>query len=81
MTREESVTTTLATPSMRERFDVRAALPRLPRLLLGLVTFGLGIVGMDGLGQKERRAFEGVEFGVALVAGIWVVRRQKLREL
>lgn len=37
---------------MRERFDLRAALPRLPGLLVGLVLFGVGIGMMveSGLG-------------------------------
>ncbi len=37
---------------MRERFDLRAALPRLPGLLVGLVLFGIGIALMveSGLG-------------------------------
>src|SRR4249919_1967466 len=41
-----------APPSMRERFDLRAALPRLPSLLVGLVLFGIGIALMvvAGLG-------------------------------
>lgn len=42
---------------MRERFDVRAAAPRLPRLLVGLVAFGTGIAMMVeaglGLGPWE----------------------------
>jgi uncharacterized membrane protein YczE len=42
---------------MLERFDLRAAAPRLPKLLVGLVTFGLGIAMMVnadlGLGPWE----------------------------
>jgi uncharacterized membrane protein YczE len=42
---------------MRERFDLRAAMPRLPGLLLGLVLFGVGIAMMVeaglGLGPWE----------------------------
>src|SRR4249919_588297 len=42
---------------MRERFDLRAAMPRIPGLLLGLVLFGVGIAMMVeaglGLGPWE----------------------------
>lgn len=42
---------------MRERFDLRAALPRLPGLLVGLILFGVGIALMVeaglGLGPWE----------------------------
>jgi uncharacterized membrane protein YczE len=67
-------------PSMRERFDLRAALPRLPRLVLGLVTFGLGIAMMAeaGLGLGPWEAFHqgiarqtGLELGtVSILLGI-----------
>jgi uncharacterized membrane protein YczE len=67
-------------PSMRERFDLRAALPRLPRLVLGLVTFGLGIAMMAeaGLGMGPWEAFHqgiarqtGLELGtVSILLGI-----------
>lgn len=56
-------------PRTGQRFDFVSA-------VLNALAFGLVIMGIDGLGQKERPAFEIVEFGVALVAGIWLVRRQ-----
>ena len=47
----------MSAPSTRERFDLRAALPRLPKLVAGLVTFGVGIAVMVeaglGLGPWE----------------------------
>ncbi len=48
---------------MRERFDLRAALPRLPGLMVGLVAFGLGIALMAqaGIGLGPWEAFhEGI---------------------
>lgn len=49
--------TRLATRSVRARFDLRAAAPRLPVLLIGLVVFGAGIAMMVeadlGLGPWE----------------------------
>ena len=56
-------------PRTGQRFDFVSA-------VLNALAFGLVIMGIDGLGQKERPAFEIVEFGVAFVAGIWLVRRQ-----
>lgn len=77
MPRDERMTTA---PSMRERFDLRAAVPRLPRLLLGLVTFGLGIALMAeaGLGLGPWEAFHqgiarqtGLELGtVSILLGV-----------
>jgi len=56
MRRDDDMTMT-APPSMRERFDLRAAAPRLPKLLIGLVAFGTGIAMMVeaglGLGPWE----------------------------
>ncbi|HKV13615.1 MAG TPA: MFS transporter [Reyranella sp.] len=56
-------------PRTGQRFDFVSA-------GLNALAFGLVIMGIDGLGQRERPAFEIVEFGVALVAGIWLIRRQ-----
>lgn len=62
--------------SMRERFDLRAAAPRIPALLVGLVVFGLGIALMveAGLGLGPWEALNqgvarqlGVEIGTASV--------------
>ncbi len=46
-------------PPMRQRFDLWAAVPRLPGLLVGLVLFGLGIALMAaaGLGLGPWEAF------------------------
>jgi uncharacterized membrane protein YczE len=54
---------------MRQRFDLRAALPRLPGLLLGLVVFGLGIALMAeaGLGLGPWEAFHQ---GISRITGI-----------
>jgi uncharacterized membrane protein YczE len=56
-------------PSMRERFDLRAAAPRMPRLLLGLVTFGVGIALMAeaGLGLGP---WEALNQGIARQTGL-----------
>ncbi len=77
MSRDERIATT---PSMRERFDLRAAAPRIPRLLLGLVTFGFGIALMAeaglGLGPWEAshqgiRRQTGLELGtVSILLGV-----------
>ena len=77
MTRDERIATM---PSVRERFDLRAAAPRLPRLLLGLVTFGLGIAlrAEAGLGLGPWEAFHqgisrqtGLELGtVSILLGV-----------
>jgi uncharacterized membrane protein YczE len=69
MPRDDFVATT---PSMRERFDLRAAAPRLPKLLLGLVTFGLGIAMMAdaGLGLGPWEAFhQGIARQTGLALG------------
>lgn len=65
---------------MRERFDLRAALPRLPGLLVGLVLFGVGIGMMveSGLGLGPWEALHqgladqlGLEIGtVSILLGI-----------
>jgi len=56
-------------PSIRERFDLRAAVPRLPGLLLGLVTFGTGIAMMvqAGLGLGP---WEALNQGIARQTGL-----------
>jgi uncharacterized membrane protein YczE len=66
MTRDERIATT---PSMRTRFDLRAAAPRLPKLLLGLVTFGAGIALMveAGLGLGP---WEALNQGIARQLGL-----------
>ncbi|HEY6982450.1 MFS transporter [Reyranella sp.] len=56
-------------PRTGQRFDVVSA-------VLNALAFGLLIIGIDGLGQGEGRQLEAVELGVALLAGIWLVRRQ-----
>lgn len=68
---------------MRERFDLRAAAPRLPLLVLGLVVFGFGIALMAeaGLGLGPWEAFHqgisrltGLELGtVSILLGIPIV--------
>jgi uncharacterized membrane protein YczE len=54
---------------MRERFDLRAALPRLPALIVGLVLFGVGIGLMvqSGLGLGP---WEALHQGIAGRTGI-----------
>jgi uncharacterized membrane protein YczE len=54
---------------MRERFDLRSALPRLPALLVGLVLFGFGIGLMveSGLGLGP---WEALNQGIAVQLGI-----------
>jgi len=56
-------------PPMRQRFDLRAALPHLPGLLLGLIVFGLGIALMAqaGLGLGPWEAFHQ---GIARITGL-----------
>jgi uncharacterized membrane protein YczE len=56
---------------MRERFDLRAALPRLPALLLGLVLFGVGIAMMveAGLGLGP---WEALHQGIADQLGLQI---------
>jgi DHA2 family multidrug resistance protein-like MFS transporter len=51
------------------RFDIASA-------LLSAVTFGLLIVGIDGLGQGEQRTLVGFELVLAVAAGWLLVRRQ-----
>jgi uncharacterized membrane protein YczE len=68
---------------MRERFDLRAAAPRIPALLLGLVVFGIGIALMveAGLGLGPWEALNqgiarqvGLEIGtVSILLGIPIV--------
>ena len=68
---------------MLERFDLRAAAPRLPKLLLGLVTFGLGIAMMVnadlGLGPWEAfhqgiAAQTGLQIGtVSILLGVPII--------
>ena len=54
---------------MRQRFDLRAAAPRLPGLVLGLVVFGIGIALMAqaGLGLGPWEAFHQ---GIARMTGL-----------
>ncbi len=54
---------------MRERFDLRAALPRLPGLLAGLVLFGAGVALMvaSGLGLSP---WEVLHQGISVRTGI-----------
>lgn len=70
----------MSLPSMRQRFDLRAAAPRLPALVVGLVCFGLGIglmveagLGLgpwEALNQGVARQF-GLEIGtVSVLLGI-----------
>lgn len=56
---------------MRERFDLRAALPRLPGLILGLVLFGVGIAMMveAGLGLGP---WEALHQGIADQLGLQI---------
>ena len=56
---------------MRERFDLRTALPRLPGLLLGLVLFGVGIAMMveAGLGLGP---WEALHQGIADQLGLQI---------
>jgi DHA2 family multidrug resistance protein-like MFS transporter len=58
-----------ANPVTGQRFDVVSA-------TLNALAFGLLIIGIDGLGQGESRQLEIAELGLALLAGIWLVRRQ-----
>jgi uncharacterized membrane protein YczE len=55
--------------TVRERFDLRAALPRLPGLLVGLVLFGVGIALMvvAGLGLGP---WEALNQGIARQTGL-----------
>ena len=57
---------------MRERFDLRAALPRLPGLVVGLIAFGLGIALMAraGIGLGPWEAFhQGIANHTGLALG------------
>lgn len=56
---------------MRERFDLRAALPRLPALVAGLVLFGVGIALMveGGLGLGP---WEALHQGIAVQLGLQI---------
>lgn len=56
-------------PDQRARFDLRAAVPRLPALVVGLVTFGAGIALMveSGLGLGP---WEALHQGIARHTGL-----------
>jgi uncharacterized membrane protein YczE len=56
-------------PDLRARFDLRAAAPRLPALIVGLITFGVGIALMveAGLGLGP---WEALHQGIARLVGI-----------
>lgn len=56
-------------PDLRARFDLRAAAPRLPALVVGLITFGVGIALMveAGLGLGP---WEALHQGIARLVGI-----------
>lgn len=56
-------------PSVRERFDLRVALPRLPGLVVGLIAFGVGIAFMAqaGIGLGPWEAFHQ---GISIHTGI-----------
>jgi uncharacterized membrane protein YczE len=56
-------------PDLRARFDLRAAVPRLPALVVGLVTFGAGIALMveSGLGLGP---WEALHQGIARHTGL-----------
>ncbi len=58
-----------ANPRSGQNFDVASA-------ILNALTFGLLIMGIDGLGRGDDRMLEIAELGVALVTGLWLVRRQ-----
>jgi DHA2 family multidrug resistance protein-like MFS transporter len=53
----------------KARFDIRSA-------VLNALTFGLLISGVEGLGHGERPVAIGAELLVAVMAGVWLVRRQ-----
>lgn len=65
----DSTPTEAPTPDMRARFDLRAAAPRLPALVVGLVVFGFGIALMveAGLGLGP---WEALHQGIARLTGI-----------
>jgi uncharacterized membrane protein YczE len=56
-------------PSIRDRFDLRAAAPRLPRLVVGVMVFGTGIAMMvqAGLGLGP---WEALNQGIARQSGL-----------
>lgn len=56
-------------PDLRARFDLRRAAPRLPALVVGLVTFGVGIALMveAGLGLGP---WEALHQGIARITGL-----------
>ena len=56
---------------MRERFDLRAALPRLPGLLLGLVLFGAGI-GLMVEAELGLGPWEALHQGIADQTGLQI---------
>lgn len=57
------------TPTSGRRLDI-------PSSVLNALTFGLVIIGVDGLGSPESRPFALAELGAALVIGTVFVRRQ-----
>jgi len=57
------------TPRSGARFDVWSA-------VLNALTFGLLIIGVDGLGEPEGRTLALTEIGAALAIGVVFVRRQ-----
>jgi MFS transporter, DHA2 family, multidrug resistance protein len=57
------------TPKSGGRFDIRSA-------LLNALTFGLLIIGIDGLGDPATRAVACAEIGAAIVVGAVFVRTQ-----
>jgi len=63
----------MTTSSVRERFDPRAAAPRIPALLIGLILFGAGIAMMVeanlGLGP-----WEALNQGIARQLGLQIAR-------
>jgi MFS transporter, DHA2 family, multidrug resistance protein len=57
------------TPRSKHRFDVLSA-------VLNAATFGLLLVGLDGIGHGQRGVWVGLELVCGLVAGVVFVRRQ-----
>jgi len=58
------------TPKAPHPFDWRGA-------LLSAVTFGIGIAAIDSVGHGERPLLYIVEFAVAVIAGVILVRRER----
>lgn len=61
-----------STPLARHRFDLVSA-------ILNALTFGLLITAIDSAGHQESLAFVGIEFAIAVVAGIVLVYVQLSR--